>query len=86
MPCHHNLETYFQAYIDACGLASDPKGPLVRTIGGGTDELTTTPLPEANACTMIGRRAASAGIETKIGNHTFSRDRDHRLPQERRNA
>ena len=71
MPCHHNLETYLHAYIDGCGLASDPKGPLFRTIGRGTDELTTTPLPQANAYAMIRRRAASAGIETKIGNHTF---------------
>ena len=71
MPCHHNLETYLHAYIDGCGLTSDPKGPLFRTIGRGTDELTTTPLPQANAYAMIRRRAASAGIETKIGNHTF---------------
>jgi site-specific recombinase XerD len=71
MPCHHNLEAYLHAYIDGCGLASDPKGPLFRTIGRGTDELTTTPLPQANAYAMIRRRAAAAGIETKIGNHTF---------------
>ncbi len=71
MPCHHNLETYLHAYIDGCGLASDPKGPLFRTIGRGTDKLTTTPLPQANAYAMIRRRAASAGIATKIGNHTF---------------
>jgi integrase len=71
MPCHHNLETYLHAYIDACGLVSDLKGALFRTIGRGTDELTTTPLPQANAYAMIRRRAAAAGIETKIGNHTF---------------
>ena len=71
MPCHHNLEAYLHAYIDGCGLASDPNGPLFRTIGRGTDQLTTTLLPQANAYAMIRRRAAAAGIETKIGNHTF---------------
>ena len=71
MPCHHNLETYLPAYLDGCGLASAPKGPLFRTIGRGTDELTTTPLPQANAYAMIRRHAAAAGIATKIGNHTF---------------
>ena len=71
MPCHHNLEAYLHVYIDRCGLASDPKGPLFRTIGRGTDELTTTPLPQANAYAMIRRRAAAADIGTKIGNHTF---------------
>jgi integrase len=71
MPCHHNLEAYLHAYIDGCELAGDPKGPLFRTIGRGTGKLTETPLPQANAYMMIGRRAAAADIETKIGNHTF---------------
>jgi site-specific recombinase XerD len=71
MPCHHNLETYLHAYIDGCGLAGDPKGSVFRTIGRGTGRLTETSLPQANAYQMIRRRAAAAGIETKIGNHTF---------------
>lgn len=71
MPCHHNLETYLHAYIDGAGLADDTKGPLFRTIGRGTGKLTRTPLPQPNAYAMIGRRATSAGIETKVGNHSF---------------
>lgn len=72
MPCHHNLETYLHAYIDGCRLADDSQGALFRTIGRGTGELTTTPLPQADAYAMIRKRAAAADIETKIGNHTFS--------------
>jgi integrase len=49
----------------------DPKGPLFRTIGRGTAKLTRTVLPQANAYAMIGRRAAAAGIATKLGNHSF---------------
>lgn len=71
MPCHHNLETYLHAYIDGCGLAADPRGPLFRTIGRGTGELTEAPLAQKWAHAMIGRRAAAAGIVTKVGNHTF---------------
>jgi site-specific recombinase XerD len=71
MPCHHLLEDYLHAYIDGCGLAEDPKGPLFRTIGRGTGRLTRNPLPQANAHAMIGRRASAAGVETTIGNHTF---------------
>ena len=71
MPCHHNLEEYLHAYLDGCGLRDDPKGPLFRTIGRGTGQLTETPLPQANAYAMIQRRAARSDIETKIGNHTF---------------
>ena len=72
MPCHHNLEDLparLSRRLRAC--ASDPKGPLFRTIGRGTGKLTRTPLPQANAYAMIRRRAAAAGIATKIGNHSF---------------
>ena len=71
MPCHHNLEEYLTAYLDGAELRGDPKGPLFRTIGRGTGKLTRTVLPQANAYAMIGRRAAAAGIETKLGNHSF---------------
>ena len=71
MPCHHNLEDYLIAYMDGCGLRDDPKAPLFRTIGRGTGQLTSTPLPQANAWAMVQRRAARAGIATRIGNHTF---------------
>jgi len=71
MPCHHSLETYLDGYLDGCCLRGDPKGPLFRTVERGRAVLTATPLPQANAHAMIRRRAAAAGIATKIGNHTF---------------
>jgi site-specific recombinase XerD len=71
MPCHHSLEEYLTAYLEQTGIMADDKGPLFRTIGRGTDKLTTTPLPQANAYAMIRRRAATAGIMTKVGNHSF---------------
>jgi hypothetical protein len=51
----------------AASPSADPKGPLFRTIGRGTGLLTRTPLPQANAYAMIGRRASAAGIATKLG-------------------
>jgi integrase len=71
MPCHHNLEEYLTGYLDGASFRDDPKGPLFRTIGRGTGKLTRTVLPQANAYAMIGRRAAGAGIATKLGNHSF---------------
>ena len=71
MPCHHNLETYLHAYIDAAGLADDPKGPLFRTINRTSRALTHTPMTQPDAYMMIRRRATAAGITAKIGNHTF---------------
>ena len=59
------------AYLDGACLRDDPKGPLFRTIGRGTGKLTRTALPQANAYAMIRRRAAAAGIATKLGNHSF---------------
>jgi site-specific recombinase XerD len=71
MPCHHTLEEYLYAYLAGTGIDGDAKGPLFRTIGRGTKQLTRTSLPQANAYAMIQRRAIAAGIGTKIGNHTF---------------
>jgi len=71
MPCHHTLEEYLHAYLDGTGIAGDAKGPLFRTIGRGTQRLTRTSLPQANAYAMVRRRALAAAIGTKIGNHSF---------------
>lgn len=74
MPCQHKLEEleeYLTGDLDGAGLRDDPRGPLFRTIGRGTGSLTRTVLPQANASAMIRRRASSAGIKTKLGNHSF---------------
>jgi site-specific recombinase XerD len=71
MPCHHNLESYLSAYIDKTGISDDSKGPLFRTIGRRTKRLTRTALSQPDAYRMIERRTEAAGIETKIGNHSF---------------
>lgn len=60
------------SYIDGAGLADNPKGPLFRTIGRQIGRpLTRRLLPQANAYRMICRRAAAAGIATKLGNYSF---------------
>jgi integrase/recombinase XerD len=62
---------YLDAYIEAAGLWEDKKGPLFRATNGKTGVLSARPLDREDAFHMIRRRAAKAGIETKIGNHTF---------------
>jgi site-specific recombinase XerD len=71
MPCHHNLEIYLHDYIGGAGLAADPKAFLFQTYSRATGQLTGAPLPQANAYEMIQRRAKSADITTRVGNHTF---------------
>lgn len=71
VPAHHNLDAYIEAYIKVAGLHDDPKGYLFRTVAGKTGRFTPLPLSQADVYRMIRRRAKAAGIQTKIGNHTF---------------
>ncbi|CAB3762828.1 integrase [Burkholderia puraquae] len=71
MPCHHTLEMALRAYLDGTGIAFDPRGALFRTIARGTGQLSETTLAQANAYAMVRRRAAAAGIATKIGSHAL---------------
>ena len=71
MPCHHNLETYLQDYIEAARLAGDRAGPLFRTTVRRTGVLTDRPMTQSDAWRMVQRRARDAGIPTAVCNHTF---------------
>ena len=71
VPCHHNLERYLDEYIAAAGIAEDPDAPLFQTAAGRTGQLTGNALWQQDAYRMIQRRAKAAGIQTRIGNHTF---------------
>ena len=86
MPCHHNLETYLHAYIDGCGLASDPKGPLFRTIGRGTD-VADGDNPATGQRLRHDRPARSSGRDRDEDRQSHvSGDWDHGLLKERRDA
>src|ERR1039457_5805244 len=44
MPCHHKLEEYLDAYIEAAGIGADRKGPLFRAASRITKELADGPM------------------------------------------
>jgi len=69
--CHHKLEAALDAYIAAAGIANDKKGPLFRAAVGRTGKLSVRPMSRVDAWYMVRRRAADAGIEAAIGNHSF---------------
>ena len=72
MPCHHALAEALHAYINATGIAGDPKGWLFRTAPRhNPNKLTDRPMSQYASWLMIRRRAASAGITARIRNHTF---------------
>jgi site-specific recombinase XerD len=59
------------SHIDNAGLTRDPKALLFQTYSRKTGQLAGNPLPQANAYAMIQRRAKTARITTRVGNHTF---------------
>ena len=73
MPCHHNLDEYLHAYMQACGLDADAdgRGWLFRSAKGRSAELSTNPMRQADVYRMIGRRALAAKIRTRVGCHSF---------------
>jgi site-specific recombinase XerD len=71
VPCHHRLDQCLHDYIEAAGITDDIGGYLFRTARRKTGQLTTNPLFQQDAHRIIRRRAKVAGIETRIGNHTF---------------
>lgn len=69
MPCHHNLEDYLHAYIEA--VQPGGKGVLFCSATGRGTQLSDRPMRQADVYRMIQRRAENAGIRTKIGCHSF---------------
>lgn len=70
MPCHGNLEAWLRAYIDGASLVGG-KTYLFRSAAGRTGELSANPMGQGDVFRMVGRRAAAAGIRTRIGCHSF---------------
>jgi site-specific recombinase XerD len=71
MPAHHSLQEYLDAYLEAAGIAEDNRGPLFRTAEGRTGRLTDQAMRQPDVYRMIQRRAEAAGVDTKIGCHSW---------------
>lgn len=71
MPCHHSLDEYVHAYLSIDGFGDDKKAFLFRTAKGRGGQLSALPMSQADVYRMVGRRAAAASVDTKIGCHSF---------------
>lgn len=71
LPCHHNLQEYLLDYVETAALTEAPSTPLFRSVAGRTGRLTDRSMDQPSVYLMIRRRARAAGIETRIGCHTF---------------
>jgi integrase/recombinase XerD len=71
MPCHHNLEAYLDAYLQAVGILEAKKSPLFRSARGRTGVLTESAMNRVDVYRMILRRARDAGLDADVCCHTF---------------
>jgi len=70
LPCHHNLEQSLEEWFSKTGLSVEPNATLFPTMRHG--KLTgRQPMAQGEVYQMIRRRAAAAGIATKISCHSF---------------
>jgi hypothetical protein len=67
----HSGGVHLDEYIAAAGIAGDQQGPLFRTAARKPGELTGNAMWQQDAYRVIQRRAAVAGIKTRIGNQTI---------------
>jgi integrase/recombinase XerD len=70
VPVHHNAEQYLDEFVRAAGIADQPKGPLFRSVSRRR-ALTPNRLHRIDVLRMVQRRAAHAGIATRICCHSF---------------
>lgn len=71
MPCHHNLETYLDAYLQVARLLEAKKTPLFRSARGRTGDLTETAMNRVDVFRMIRKRAKDAGLRADACCHMF---------------
>ncbi len=69
MPCHHNLEAWLEAHLQASGRTGSAW--LFPSARGRSGLLSDRPMGQADVFRMIGRRADAAGIRTRVGCHSF---------------
>ena len=70
VPAHHNAVEYVESYLDMAVIRNESKGPLFRSLNRRR-ELTQNRMHRNDVLRMIKRRAKRAGIESRIGCHTF---------------
>jgi integrase/recombinase XerD len=73
IPVRHDLEGVILAYIEAAGIAAQPKdSPLFRAGTNGTVKtLTAKPLTSKRICELVKRRLKDAGLPSRLSPHSF---------------
>ena len=87
MPCHHNLDSLPARLYRRRRHRQRRQGRICSAPRSRrTGQLSDRPMTQADVYRMIRRRAAAAGIHHQDRLSLLPRHRDHRIPQERRQA
>jgi site-specific recombinase XerD len=72
IPARRDLERMLGDYMAAAGLAGETaSSPLFRAIAGRSRSLTRRPMSVHDACRMVKRRLAQAGLPPRLSAHSF---------------
>ena len=67
IPVRHDLEGIILAYVDAAGIAGEPKDtPLFRASNGRSRKLASKPLGTERICELVKRRLKDAGLSPHL--------------------
>lgn len=72
IPVRHDLEGFIRAYVDAAGIAVEPRDrPLFRVSNGKTKRLGDGPMSSKTICELVKRRLKDAGLPLRLSPHSF---------------
>jgi site-specific recombinase XerC len=61
--CHHHLEEYLHAYIEAAGIENEKNTPLFRSTRGRSRQLTARGVDRRDVFKMVRRRSVDSGVD-----------------------
>lgn len=70
IPCRHDLEAYFHAYIEAAGIGDQPDSPLFRSMDRRR-HITSRGLHRVEVHQMVKRRLRHAELPGNLSSHSF---------------
>lgn len=72
IPVRHDLQGLIVDYLEAAGIAAQPKeSPLYRTGNGKSKHLTGNAMDSVTVCELVKRRLKDAGLPSRLSPHSF---------------
>ena len=72
IPVRHDLQGFLMDYLEAAGIAAEPKDtPFFRVGNGRSKELSGKAMDSQSVCDMVKRRLKRAGLPSRLSPHSF---------------